>query len=126
MLDELERLERAATPGPWVDVDPHNIRHAEPNIYAGDQEIADVFSSTADSALVCAARNALPALLRVARAAQKARRLSARLDELAAALEADLNDVETQTAYELLSSDEVEALVALDAALAALEGRRDA
>jgi hypothetical protein len=65
----------------------------------------------------------VPALLRVARAAQQARRLSARLDELAAALEADINDVETQTAYELLGSDEIMALADLDAALAALEGK---
>jgi hypothetical protein len=136
MLDELERLERAATPGRHTtgeaehDAIPYVGIGYTDEVYALDSadphEPVATFERPEDAALYAAARNALPALLAVARAAREARRLAARLDELAAVLEADINDVETQTAYELLGSDEIMALSDLDAALAALEGAPDA
>lgn len=78
-LDELERLEREATPGPWVDdADdrPGQIRDVL-LAYAKQHRVATAWGSaytatnaTEDASLIAAARNALPALIRIARAAK--------------------------------------------------------
>ena len=70
MLDELERLDRAATPGRWEIQGRMFVYVAS----ASGPKIAccGVPDSEADrhnAAFIAAARNALPALLRVARAA---------------------------------------------------------
>ena len=65
-LDALAKLERECTPGPWRPFDeeplyPHNaLRVGVPEGSAGRRYAED-------SALIAAARNALPALLRIAR-----------------------------------------------------------
>lgn len=67
-LEELERLEREATPWPWsaipfsggVTNGVHRFAHC--NIKH--------FPNVANAALIAAARNALPVLLRIARAAR--------------------------------------------------------
>lgn len=61
-LDALEALCEAATPGPWENTDPRQIRHAEPNVYTGDAEIADVYG-LANSNFIAASRAALPDLI---------------------------------------------------------------
>ena len=65
--DELRRLEKAATPGPWaVESDGvYNDTRSYMVVPLGDSEQDD-----ADAALIAAMRNALPALLDVAEAAQ--------------------------------------------------------
>jgi hypothetical protein len=57
-LDELEKLERAATAGPWVSV-------GDVYIFGADNEPFEAGES--DVAFTVAARNALPALLAMAR-----------------------------------------------------------
>jgi hypothetical protein len=73
-LDELERLEKAATPGKWhqrhrrfVSLIPEGANGMGAEI-AGNT-IANV-ANPDDAALIAASRNALPDLLRIARAAQ--------------------------------------------------------
>ena len=72
-LDELERLSKAATPGPWLIV---------PNSAEGKDEAWDYWHKVgpldlmgkepdAETLFIAAARNHLDALIRVARAAQK-------------------------------------------------------
>lgn len=69
ILDELERLEREATEGPWTS-DGSDIRHCAVN--APDDKPTGVGRfygvSYSDAALIALSRNALPALLRLARA----------------------------------------------------------
>lgn len=64
-LNAIEQRANAATPGPWVDTDPRHIRHAEPNIYAGDYEVADVYDNNGcdDSSFIAHARQDIPALI---------------------------------------------------------------
>lgn len=103
MLDELERLDQAATPGPWAaNRGSHGVMVLSPlNIIVATCSWGTDEANTANSALICAARNALPALLRVARAAQTL------LDQVPSAID----DPELDEARE-----------ALETALAALEG----
>ena len=61
MLDELERLLKDATPGPWLMLPG----------YEASEDWRDDDTEQGDIRLTCAAVNALPALLRVARAAQE-------------------------------------------------------
>jgi hypothetical protein len=75
-LDELERLEQEATPGPWeaftfYGTPPQRIT-VKLEDSEGSVEYAELgnFQSKTNTLLAAAARNALPALLRVARAAQ--------------------------------------------------------
>lgn len=78
-LDELERLEREATPGPWeTTADPLSGVPAFVKT-PGELIAAD---APADAALIVAARNALPALLVELRA----------LREVAKVAEAHLNE----------------------------------
>lgn len=61
-LDEIKARVDEATLGPWENADPQCIRHAEPNIYAGSEEIADVYAVT-DSEFIAHARQDVPWLL---------------------------------------------------------------
>ena len=73
MLDELERLEREALLGPWT------VHQGSFNVYvrsAGGLIVCscawqDRQADAQSAKLIAAARNALPALLRLARAAQQ-------------------------------------------------------
>ena len=76
-LDELERLEEAATPGEWRDIlSQPGVRHIDACehgdeiavLYGGDGIDGDY----TNAALIVAMRNALPGLLRELRAAGKA------------------------------------------------------
>ena len=89
-LDELQRLHEAATREPWsADVDPAGWVAADhPSIADSCRMVADCTDrlsrdewddAAANAALIAAARNALPALLRLAR---RARRLEEALDPL--------------------------------------------
>lgn len=83
-LDELERLEKAATPGPWLEHDGNVCVDSEPTVtrypsgatltsYPGPvavlsgtpigYENSSLSCSDEDRRLVIAARNALPALI---------------------------------------------------------------
>lgn len=103
MLDELERLHQAATPGPWysnrADPAPYEICSGNPR--TPDLLIAAAPEYGVNADLIVAAVNALPALLAAARAAQ------ALLDQVSSTID----DPELDEARE-----------ALEAALAALEG----
>ncbi len=69
-LDELERLERAATPGPWFTED--DTRYSEGCTIGSAPVMTAHTSWTApaknDDRLIAAARNALPDLIKIARA----------------------------------------------------------
>ena len=68
MLDELERLHKAATPGPWtVDDSTSGLGYDIDQLPCG---VRKPFAHLADAAFIAAARNALPALLRVVYAAR--------------------------------------------------------
>lgn len=97
-LDELERLERAATPGPWASfADTPEPLYGVASI-AGDRNTAIIEiccepahdERSADMALIAAARSALPALIRIARAAMELSEANESLERRKAALE-DLN-----------------------------------
>lgn len=86
-LDDLEKLEREATPGPWtwnhVDqlVGPDDIRDYGLGPENHPTKIIETDSgvyppSEADAALIPAMRNALPKLLAVAKAARGLRNLA--------------------------------------------------
>lgn len=91
-LDELEALEKAATPGPWVlDRETYvSTRYVSPD---DDQLIADcdfvrpssLRQSEANAAFIPAARNALPTLIARLRAAEA--RLQQLMNAYAALLE---------------------------------------
>ena len=83
VLDDLERLEKAATPGEWLVIG-HNLVYA--TMHCGRREGQDIFrnrfwagvvadqecppqEARSSAELIAASRNALPALLRLARAA---------------------------------------------------------
>lgn len=64
-IDELQRLHEAATKGPW---------EAGSYFVWAEDEHCVCAADTENQALIAAMRNALPALLRVARAAQQLRK----------------------------------------------------
>jgi hypothetical protein len=68
-IEAIKARLQAATPGPWENTDPRQIRHAEPNIYAGDQEIADAYS-LGDSELIAHAPADIAALVKELEAAR--------------------------------------------------------
>lgn len=107
MLDELERLHQAATPGPWysnrADPAPYEICSGNPR--TPDLLIAAAPEYGVNADLIVAAVNALPALLAAARAARYVQGvMNAPVDRRGVLVNAP------------------EALQELDAALAALEG----
>lgn len=63
-IDELEKLEKAATPGPWAEEEGDVMGPGDVNGYA-NWITSD--AEQADAALIAAARNALPELLRIVR-----------------------------------------------------------
>lgn len=71
-LDELERLEKEATPGPWEYLWIDN--------YGDDLKIArsddSVLITNQDNALIAALRNALPELIRLAKIGREAEKKS--------------------------------------------------
>lgn len=85
ILDKLEQLEKAATPGPWAwgpklsedeekdDIDHINDRDGDP-VIVRDSGVYPPDVPTAE--MIIAARNALPQLIRVARAAEDVLKLS--------------------------------------------------
>ncbi len=90
-LDELRRLHKAATPAPWAVA---TDRQGDYLVAHHEAAVCDLLDSTLaarqDARLIAAARNALPALLRVAEAARRlaAGPESTAWDELYAALAA--------------------------------------
>jgi hypothetical protein len=115
VIDELERLERAATRAPiGIDRDGEIFPLDEAGEFVIEGEIAAMCSDNPnDGPLFVAARNALPALLRVARAARE-------LEEILATVAADAD------AADVLVMRRHAARAELRAALAALEGAPDA
>jgi hypothetical protein len=113
-IDELERLLAEASPGPWEA----KRDYSKDWLIAGHGKIlVDSMDSgphgERDIRLIAAARNALPALLRVARAARE-------LEEILATVAADAD------AADVLVMRRHAARAELRAALAALEGAPDA
>jgi predicted nucleotidyltransferase len=130
VIDELERLERAATPGPWGefaesgdwwveqrgdDGGPACNPNGSPTGFVCESNTDErgQWAKQEDIDLMIAARNALPALLRVARAARE-------LEEILATVAADAD------AADVLVMRRHAARAELRAALAALEGAPDA
>ncbi len=74
LLDTLEALERQATPGPWEEHESPEegfwIESANGGLVSTDTGL-HIWPREADTNLMIAARNALPALLRMARAARE-------------------------------------------------------
>lgn len=73
-LDELEKLEAKATPGPWKFSHGDNFDHF--SIWNDEAEFvvqddSDVEPSTENLVAICRLRNAAPALIRELRAARK-------------------------------------------------------
>jgi hypothetical protein len=94
-LDELEKLEKAATPGLWTPVSDGNkyaIAAGDRDIFTSENRLYRTFDKKhgacfGDASLVCAMHNALPELIAELRAARKviedARGIDDRLIELA-------------------------------------------
>jgi len=84
-LDELERLEKAATPGPWSAFTDEGTRRPHTNIVAVSPITACVHSlpgrskREADVDIIAESRNALPALIATAREAEALRQEEADL-----------------------------------------------
>lgn len=75
MLERLDALEKAATLGPWESDDADNGKGGQ-LVYSDDHGIGEYETlaltvNPSDGVLIAAARNALPALLAVARAADE-------------------------------------------------------
>jgi hypothetical protein len=124
-LEELERLEKAATKGPWAVeqwvgrtvIAPMCAKYPHTQYICGASGVIDQVGGSADAnaALIVAARNALPGLLRVVKTAQSFIRVRKEWDafldlpqddeELAAALGDALDDAESalRTALEVLA-----------------------
>jgi hypothetical protein len=125
-LDELDRLEKAATKAPWVWSDKH-----EGGVSGGGQHYANVMDfgeqrpysesgdvrgeppNIEDRELMLAARNALPKLLAVAKAAREIRHCQHTLD----AIQSGASSMEPDDVVAHLWM----AVEALDAALAEME-----
>lgn len=87
-IDELERLDKEATPGPWKDVlTQAGIRHIEPGewskeicaLYGGSHDTGDIENSS----LIVAIRNALPAIIAELKAGRALRHALGRLEPVA-------------------------------------------
>ena len=105
-IDDLERLEKAATPGPWEGKNFRVFNREMCSIVAwnGSNKQSRTQQAEDDIAIIAALRNAAPALLRVARAAAEYRRVE--------------RDLWHGTAGQLNAKNAADAL---DAALAELE-----
>jgi hypothetical protein len=74
-IDELQRLHEAATQGPWEAMDQGTHRFNCYEVFSGGTSVCNVTCCESgqderDCELIATMRNALPALLRVARAAK--------------------------------------------------------
>lgn len=83
-IDRLEQLDAAATPAPWIAIGYRVRANPETDTDSGITTwyVPALSDGPADAELIAATRNALPALLRVARAAR------ACADDLATELQA--------------------------------------
>ena len=75
-IDELQRLHEAATQGPWEAMDQGTHRFNCYEVFSGGTSVCNVTCCESgqderDCELIATMRNALPALLRVARAAER-------------------------------------------------------
>jgi len=112
ILDELRRLHEAEAPE-WA-VSGHRV-FEDNGPWLGD------FVNEGPAELAVAARNALPALLRVAEAARNATSLNSLCAELMVKLHGADPTIEDESALNSLYEEEEAAWVELHAALAALE-----
>jgi hypothetical protein len=129
-VDELERLERAATPGRHTtgeaehDAIPYVGIGYTDEVYALDSadphESVATFERPEDAALYAAARNALPALLRAIKAGREC------ADDLESVLRARYEGTLDYPSQAQRFERDMEPVRALRAALAALEGTADA
>jgi len=132
-IAELRRLEQAATPGEWWPEGSHvyGPKDSRSQYKNGRQLVAtatdlpigrqESFSpNNADAALIAAARNALPALLRVAEAAREATSLNSLCAELLVKLHGVDPTIDDEVALNGLHAEEEAAWVELRAALDAL------
>jgi hypothetical protein len=79
LLDTLEALERAATAPPWEAAEDRTEHYG---VIANNRIVADTWPRGNDNAaLIAAARNALPALLRLARAVREERAAALAMDK---------------------------------------------
>lgn len=78
VLDRLDALRTEATPGPWIEDAGYRVRDAAGVVITEGKHMTGW--NGRDSALIVAAVNALPALLRIARAAEVA--LAALVEEI--------------------------------------------
>jgi hypothetical protein len=108
LLDTLEALERAATPGPWAEVAESGDWWVEGAEGIGVCESNEAWNHQGDVNLMVAARNALPALLRLARAVREERAAALAMDKA-------LTDEAFRTAAARYNRATLETATALDA-----------
>jgi hypothetical protein len=127
VIDELERMERAATPGEWKPrfyggPDYLDGAQMEGHLYAGTEWWDDtvLYANEADLEFIAAARNALPALLRAIKAGREC------ADDLESVLRARYEGTLDYPSQAQRFERDMEPVRALRAALAALEGAPDA
>lgn len=116
-LDELARLEREATPGPWKVVDHGNWWSVDGlgRTMFDDGSAADEYNqecTTGTRDLLVALRNAAPELLRLAREAERLRAAAAKAANIVSDVAASFGDE-----YQARMDQLAEAHALLDAAL---------
>jgi hypothetical protein len=100
-LDELERLLKAGTPGPW--------ERALNVVIAGSERVAFVWRdkdgqySAANSALIVAAINALPGLIESARRVEEMRAALKTIDRFSLIIEVGVRNTEPQFQPEIVA-----------------------
>jgi hypothetical protein len=129
-IDELERLERAATRAPWKVaqwvgrrvIEPTRARYPQTQYVCTAGGVIDQVGGDQDAnaALIAAARNALPALLRAIKAGREC------ADDLESVLRARYEGTLDYPSQAQRFERDMEPVRALRAALAALEGTADA
>lgn len=100
VLDRLEALRAEATPGPWTDDSGYRVREAEGEVITEGKYMPGWNGH--DSTLIAETHNALPALLRIARAADSFLDLNLGymvepMQEATAELRSALSDLEANT-----------------------------
>lgn len=73
LLDQIDRLDQQATPGPWIDEDNalREILYHQRNElggYAGSASLAEVLTNDADAKFIALARDAMPKLAKALQA----------------------------------------------------------
>lgn len=110
LLTRLGRLEAAATPGPWGEFAESGDWWVEGAEGIGVCESNEAWNHQADIDLMIAARNALPALLRLARAVAAEKAAARAMDEALT----DAAYVAAQARYNRAALDTAAALAALE------------